>query len=70
MSVSPYMGAPCEWTWEKLEGREVTPPYQPILVSWNEFPCLHAAELLIVEIAGPRVCGKKNLYANLNQPMK
>lgn len=34
MSISsPYVGVPCDWTWEQLEGREVMPPFKPILVS-------------------------------------
>lgn len=28
-----YHGTPCEWTWEDLESRNVTPPFKPQLVS-------------------------------------
>lgn len=36
MSLSPYLGVPCEWTWEQLQKKEVTPPFKPILVSLNQ----------------------------------
>lgn len=32
-SSGTFQGSPCEWNWDDLEARNVTPPFKPHLVS-------------------------------------